>query len=230
MAAAPAPLSIRYAAESDLPSLGHLEIVAFPTSKYLSNTFPNADPQVLQNFKSVLLGGSLPDPEVHALVAVDPSTDQTVAYCRWTIPTAYGYGDAPRAEISCQAAARAAKALEYAPESTNKEIYDMFASLLKAKQKVHTREDDMILNMLCVLPEYQGRGIGKQFLKWGMEKADAKGARIYLESTPAGYPMYQKYGWEAVEECVINYVPFGGEGTQTFVFMMRNPRTPNPAP
>ncbi|KMU79780.1 hypothetical protein CISG_08060 [Coccidioides immitis RMSCC 3703] len=126
--------------------LDTFEIVAFPTSKYLSNTFPNADPQVLQNLKSVLLGGSLPNPEVHALVAVDPSTNQTVAYCRWTIPTAYGYGDAPRAEISCQAAARAAKALEYGPESTNKEIYDMFASLLKAKQKVHTREDDMSMS------------------------------------------------------------------------------------
>ncbi|EEP82536.1 predicted protein [Uncinocarpus reesii 1704] len=218
------PISIRYATESELPALARLELLAFPSSRYLSNTFPNADQQALQNYKSIVLCTPFSNPRAHFLVAIDPATDQIVAYSCWSIPTSYQYGDPARTVISSEAEEKAANSFQYSPEGMNMDIHNMFISTLEAKKQFHTNEHDIILNMLCVLPDYQGKGIGRQFLKWGMDKADELGARIYLESTPAGYPVYLKYGWDLVEECVIDYTRFGGAGSQTFLLMIRNPR------
>lgn len=57
-----------------------------------------------------------------------------------------------------------------------------------------------------------------------MDKADACNARIYLEATIDELPAYVKYGWEMLEEVVLDYAMFGGAGSQMFVLMLRQPR------
>lgn len=42
--------------------------------------------------------------------------------------------------------------------------------------------------------------------------ADQKQARIYLEATPEGYPLYRKCGWRDVEDIVMDYSVYGGGG------------------
>ncbi|THC94813.1 hypothetical protein EYZ11_005720 [Aspergillus tanneri] len=115
--------------------------------------------------------------------------------------------------------------LPYAPRPINKEIYKAYGAFIDRKRAVHITQHDMVLDMLCVLPDYQGKGIGTRFLKWGMDKADANNARIYLEATLEGYPLYLKYGWKVVEEFVLDYEKYGGAGSQKFVLMMREPQT-----
>lgn len=56
-----------------------------------------------------------------------------------------------------------------------------------------------------------------------MEKADALQARIYLEATPEGYPLYVKHGWKKVEEVTIDFSQLDSEGQESFVIMMRDP-------
>ncbi|OJJ73354.1 hypothetical protein ASPBRDRAFT_41024 [Aspergillus brasiliensis CBS 101740] len=56
------------------------------------------------------------------------------------------------------------------------------------------------LDMLGTLPQFNGRGIGSRLLRWGLDRADEKGVPTFLASTPAGRPLYEKYGFEAVEE------------------------------
>jgi predicted N-acetyltransferase YhbS len=79
----------------------------------------------------------------------------------------------------------------------------------------------LVLGLLCVLPEYQRIGIGSEFLKWGIEKADASNARIDLEATMEGVPAYLKHGWKIVEEIQLDYTQRGGEGSQKFALMIR---------
>lgn len=81
----------------------------------------------------------------------------------------------------------------------------------------------IVLDLLGTLPEYQGRGIGSAMLKWGMEKADAWQTRIFLEATPEGVSLYIKNGWKPLEEVTLDYRPFGGVGSESFVLMMRDP-------
>lgn len=61
-------------------------------------------------------------------------------------------------------------------------------------------------------------------LRWGIERADAVQARIYLEATPEGYPLYCKYGWKTVEHAILDYSSVGGVGTQAFIIMIREPQ------
>jgi GNAT superfamily N-acetyltransferase len=82
----------------------------------------------------------------------------------------------------------------------------------------------LVLELLCVLPEYQKIGIGGAFLRWGIEKADASNARIYLEATMEGVPTYLRYGWKIVDEIQLDYTESGGEGSQKFALMIREPR------
>lgn len=81
-----------------------------------------------------------------------------------------------------------------------------------------------VLDLLATLPEHQGKGIGSDFIKWGLEKADAMKRRAYLEATPEGYPLYCKYGWNPIEELTLDFGAYGGKGTQKFVVMMRDPQ------
>jgi GNAT superfamily N-acetyltransferase len=80
-----------------------------------------------------------------------------------------------------------------------------------------------VLDFLATLPEYQGQGYGSAILKWGIEKADATGSRIFLEATPEGVPLYLKYGWRHLEEVTVDYAEFGGAGVESYYMMIRDP-------
>lgn len=54
---------------------------------------------------------------------------------------------------------------------------------------------------LCVRPEYQGRGVGRKLLMWGLERADAADPQIpcVLEALSKARGMYVKFGYEDTE-------------------------------
>lgn len=81
----------------------------------------------------------------------------------------------------------------------------------------------LALDLLATLPGYQRRGIGSAMLRWGLEKADQSLCRVYLEATIAGYPMYIKHGFKAVEEIAVDRASYGGTGIETFWIMIRDP-------
>jgi GNAT superfamily N-acetyltransferase len=80
-----------------------------------------------------------------------------------------------------------------------------------------------VLEFLATLPEYQGQGVGKTLLRWGMEQADKQQKRIYLEGTTEGLPLYVKSGWATLEKVGIDYRQWGGEGGQELTLMVRDP-------
>lgn len=74
-----------------------------------------------------------------------------------------------------------------------------------------------------------GQGHATRLVKWGLEQADASGARIYLEATCEGAPIYKRHGWKAVEELSWNLDDYGiddagdGEGKIKLLLMVREP-------
>ncbi len=63
--------------------------------------------------------------------------------------------------------------------------------------------------MLATLPEYQGRGCGTLLLKFELEKVDAEGRKAWLEATPQGQHLYEKFGWTYVDEIVVDLDKYG---------------------
>lgn len=69
--------------------------------------------------------------------------------------------------------------------------------------------------MLATLPEYQGQGAAGMLLRWGLEQADQMGVEAYVEASPAGLPVYRRFGWKERKSVKLM------DGTYTEVFMVR---------
>ncbi|GAA5890866.1 hypothetical protein JCM6882_008839 [Rhodosporidiobolus microsporus] len=57
------------------------------------------------------------------------------------------------------------------------------------------------LGPLWTHPDYQGQGLAGQLLRHAISLADAADPpeAMYLEASPAGMPVYARYGWERIE-------------------------------
>ncbi|KAH6679671.1 acyl-CoA N-acyltransferase [Halenospora varia] len=60
--------------------------------------------------------------------------------------------------------------------------------------RVMSGRPHLFLEILASLPEYQGRGLGKQLLKWGTDRADREGVECYLDASEKGKGLYERYG------------------------------------
>ncbi|KAK8222754.1 acyl-CoA N-acyltransferase [Phyllosticta capitalensis] len=100
---------------------------------------------------------------------------------------------------------------------------DFFGWLYSTRVRRMGKTPHHILHLLVTHPDHQGRGAGKLLLQWGLERADAAGLPVYIEATPAGFPVYRKLGFEPLETHTFDLAKYGLEGTDTHTIMMRQP-------
>ncbi|KAK0739452.1 hypothetical protein B0T21DRAFT_400567 [Apiosordaria backusii] len=65
------------------------------------------------------------------------------------------------------------------------------------------------LALIATRPDYKGSGAGRLLMEWGIRKVDEEGYAAYLEATPQGKPLFEKYGFrveEVAEHVDGNYV------------------------
>lgn len=76
-------------------------------------------------------------------------------------------------------------------------------------------------NIVTVLPEAQGRGVGRALMEVVLRMADRKGMRCYLESSrkDPNVPIYEKFGFRLVREMLCDD---DGEAVMLYC-MMREP-------
>jgi GNAT superfamily N-acetyltransferase len=60
----------------------------------------------------------------------------------------------------------------------------------------------VVINVLSTLPEYHRKGLGSRLLTHVTRDADKVNAKIYLQATPIGYPLYLRLGWQEIEDMV----------------------------
>ncbi|TGJ78981.1 hypothetical protein E0Z10_g9780 [Xylaria hypoxylon] len=58
----------------------------------------------------------------------------------------------------------------------------------------------LYLFIIFTHPDYRRKGVGQQFMDWGLKKADDTGVDFYLDSTPYGRPLYEANGFTYIEE------------------------------
>jgi GNAT superfamily N-acetyltransferase len=76
-------------------------------------------------------------------------------------------------------------------------------------------------NIVTVLPEYQGKGVGRALMEEVLERADREGMKCYLESSrkDPNVPIYEKFGFKLVRDMVCD-----DEGDAIMLYcMMRDP-------
>ncbi|PWY93424.1 acyl-CoA N-acyltransferase [Aspergillus sclerotioniger CBS 115572] len=218
--------TIRPATEHDAAELATINIASFRHQPFWKNLFPSAtnstkDITTALPLKTARCLSKLAAPEVHVLVATDTTTGKIIGYARWAFP-------ASDKETSIVELSAEGKELfekhdngKAFPEDMRRDVYEAFWKMLKDKSEVLVQEKDFVLEFLATLPEAQGKGVGTALLKWGIEQADKRNARVYLEATEDGYALYKKYGWEDLEVMEMDFEEFGGAGRQKWIAMMR---------
>ena len=76
--------------------------------------------------------------------------------------------------------------------------------------------------MLTVDPARQRMGIGAKMMEVGLALADELRLPVYLESTPAGKGLYDRFGFRVKRETVFDMAKYGGEGEWTSWVMIRD--------
>ena len=91
-----------------------------------------------------------------------------------------------------------------------------------------------VLDILHTHPSYQGRGVGAQLVKWGTDLADKEHLQCYVESSPAGYPLFRKCDFEDVTEMEIELNKYKSSGYGQYKYkhmvMTRPPKIPPKVP
>jgi len=78
------------------------------------------------------------------------------------------------------------------------------------------------LELVATRKEWQGRGAAGMLLRWGVQRADEDGVEAYLEASPEGKPVYERYGFREVERVVVSLEGKGcSEEEYVEVFMVR---------
>ncbi|RAK95485.1 GNAT family N-acetyltransferase [Aspergillus ibericus CBS 121593] len=219
-------ITIRPATELDTLSLGQINIASFRHQPFWGNLFPNIPDTEAGTLplKTARCLDKLVAPNVHVLAAVDDISGRVVGYARWMVPADENGDGKSAVELKEQANVELLnrhKAGNTFPVGTRMDLYHAFQELLKDVEGRLVREGDFVLELLATHPEAQGRGVGTALLNWGLERANKRNARVYLEATEDGYPLYWKYGWRDVEVIEIDFTRFGGEGRQQWTVMVR---------
>ncbi|KAL4978841.1 acyl-CoA N-acyltransferase [Aspergillus desertorum] len=146
------------------------------------------------------------EPHVKTFKAVDSATGKLVGLARWA---AYAEGQAVEKSIEEIVEARLASDI---PERRDEVARDMYTAIqvgkrellgvgpLDSNEKGIMLQKRVDLDALFVHPDYQGKGIAKRLLAWGIEEAERLGADVYLEATEAGRPVYEKTGFQTIKE------------------------------
>ncbi|KAK6855524.1 hypothetical protein PG990_000025 [Apiospora arundinis] len=208
------PLQFREGTEADADAVTNVFTDSFSEDAITKKVFPSTSEQSRASVKD-WLGGGLKDPHSRYVLAVNNSLsgdDAVVAIAKWVIPKA-----GPRAPDAENWPSKMVW-----PEGADVELGKEFFTTLEKKHSEHMGgRPHWYLELLAVRKSYHGKGLGKHLLNWGLERADKDGVEAYLQASPAGAPLYRKYGFEDIETYNVSSVDYAE------IFMKRQPR-PNP--
>lgn len=80
---------------------------------------------------------------------------------------------------------------------------------------------DIVLELLAVHPQSQGKGAGTALVRAGLEEAKSHNVPAWLEASAAGYNVYRKCGFRDVGEPIdMDLRQYGSEGRVRTVCML----------
>ncbi|KAL1882194.1 hypothetical protein Daus18300_000680 [Diaporthe australafricana] len=96
-----------------------------------------------------------------------------------------------------------------------------YGTLHEYRYEVMKGRPHYLLGMIVTSPDYRRRGAASLLVRWGIHRADERGVEIYLESSMAGKPLYEKFGLRALKVFDFDMAQLGYEGIDTHTCMLR---------
>jgi GNAT superfamily N-acetyltransferase len=209
--------TIRLANESDIPRLMEIQFSAFalePADRAING---QNTPLSRQRAGERLLDQMCTEFALHTIkcVTADPVTgnERIIGFCEWYIYE----NEREEAEWTKDHPLLDCKWIEDAAEREKARGYML--PVFEARRRILGGSPSALLMYMCVDPDWQRRGVGGMLVKWGTSKADKLHIPCFLESSPFGYGLYRKLGFEDVEQLAVTI-----EGvTYHYPAMLRQP-------
>lgn len=138
---------------------------------------------------------------------VDLSTTDIIAAARWTY---HRPGDHTATMRTQQEVDEELKIHEPYPESHPDVWNALFRLLYENKREIMGLRPYWSLDTLVTHPEHHRRGAGALLMKKGLEQVDEAGVECYLEASPVGRPLYERWGFEPVKDIALDLRTWGG--------------------
>ncbi|KAK7421310.1 hypothetical protein QQX98_002204 [Neonectria punicea] len=178
---------MRKAVPADIPALCAVYFSAFADTIVGRLVFPPSS-EAARAFWVESLTRELPDASFEFLVMTtrseDGSEEQVVGYAKWV---------RPGTPIETPPPASAW------PQDGNPGLaVDFFGGLATAHRRTMDGRPHWYLELIGVRKEWMGQGAASSMMRWGVRRADEDGLPCFLEATPNGRGMYEKYGFRVV--------------------------------
>jgi ribosomal protein S18 acetylase RimI-like enzyme len=93
-------------------------------------------------------------------------------------------------------------------ETVDEAKHEAMGTMFEKMAEFHPEEPHWYLAVIGVDAAYQGKGIGAELMQGALERCDEEGLMAYLESSnPANISLYQRHGFQVVDEIQIDDVP-----------------------
>ncbi|RAH48589.1 GNAT family N-acetyltransferase [Aspergillus brunneoviolaceus CBS 621.78] len=199
------PLQLHPVTDPDLPSLTHLFYAGFttPTDRQMFPDTPGlrawwaaANRQDLEQKAGVrylkvvdpglgpagAAAAAAPDADGHAA----ENDTSIIAYGKWDLDPGH----------------RGARFPEWHADSDAALCERFFGGCERVRREVMAPRSGgyYYLDMLVTHPQHRRRGAATMLVRWGCELADRTGMPVYIDSTRAGVPVYERLGFVVVRE------------------------------
>ncbi|KAI4218912.1 MAG: hypothetical protein L6R36_008677 [Xanthoria steineri] len=213
------PFRVLPAEPSDIPDIVTVHQASWVDDPIIGRLMPDVEPKVkydhdVNYYKDKFEHKALTGTVMHKVVETE--TGKLVAFAKWKYP--YSLTPEQQAEKEKLNLGR-----NYPPGTNEKLCAQFFHPLDTLRKKYIDEEKDYFLHLLVVLPPYQRRGLGTLLIREGLTAADGDNARTYIEASPKGLGLYQKFGWKEIDDIVIDMRPHGGTGMASEKCLMREP-------
>ncbi|KMK56602.1 GNAT family acetyltransferase [Aspergillus fumigatus Z5] len=195
------PFELLPADPTDSPALTTVFLSAF-SSPFNQRLFPRT-PDVI-TYWTAQFTSFINNPHKAVLKITDSEDGSIVAFAVWQLPVPSSPEDVhlkhSHSPSHSHAHAQAGDEHPY-PVSSDRELCEVFfGGMEEMKKRIMGSRPHYYLEMLGTRPEYAGHGLASKLLQWGLERADEVGLETYLSASPAGRPLYEKFGFRVVEE------------------------------
>ncbi|KAJ4308615.1 hypothetical protein N0V84_011992 [Fusarium piperis] len=202
------PFQLREARSDDIPDMRRIYYSAFGDTIIGGNVFMT-NIEASNRFLDASYKEELMDSHCQLLVVTNKDTpdsaEEIVAFGKWGLPGA-SIDDPPPVE---------------AWPSNGELAVDFFGAMTNGHREYMGDSPHYYLECIGTHKDWRGKGAAGLMIRWGLERADADKLPSFLEATPKGRPIYEKFGFKTLGERVFEWP----QGTSVDAFMKRDAKT-----
>ncbi|KAI8587202.1 acyl-CoA N-acyltransferase [Geranomyces variabilis] len=192
-------LTIQPLTLDDVPTMCEIEAAAFAPSPVGALIYPNGRGPSTSDAMAYRFRKLLNDPSkafAYPLKVVREDTGEMVTFGVWIRPLT-----AEERQVVKDKAAAGPDPEAPVDEAMDKEFMSAFRKEMGAShERTMGDRPHWYLELLVTHPRHQGIGAGGAIIRWGLQKAREDKVTAYLESSAAGFKVYEHMGFKTIGE------------------------------